>query len=161
MGIKAYYAYTTGSYLGQDGSTISQGDPGNLIQTVTQAALGVSPQEASDTFMKLDSLKSQADAKKALAKQAIANVITGLKYAGDGDVENATLYYKRATAIFKSGNFTPEEITAARTQAASRMQPLADKANRKFWQADPKNRLSQYQSEYGIQNSEDNPQGAQ
>lgn len=149
--VKAYYLYTTGSYLAQDGSTISSGDPQNTIQTITSAILGVSPQSVSDTFMKMDSLKSQSDAKKTLSKSAIENIITGLKYAGEGDVENATLYYKRAAVIFKTANFTPEEISQARTQAASRLSPLADKANRKFWQADPKNRLSQYQSEYGVQ----------
>lgn len=154
--VKAYYLYTTGHYLAQDGSVVSSRDPENIIQTVTSGVLGVSPQDVSDTFMKLDSLKSQKEAKTALGKVAIENIITGLKYAGDNDVPNATLYYKRAAAIFKSGNFTPDEINSIREQAMSRLQPLADKANRKFWQADPQNRLSQYKSEYGLQSTEGN-----
>lgn len=143
---KAYYAYTTGMYLSTGDKTVKIADTDGL-EAAMMGALGLTPQDVADTYLKLKSNKDAADVKKQIGELAVTNFIRGVKYAGEGDEKNSLLYYKRARTLMKGAGFDSQDMAAAYNRAIAQTAPLLDKVNRDFMLQDPEGRSDTYLDE--------------
>src|SRR5690606_1611669 len=141
--IRAYQIYTAGQWLTRTENataTVGKEDPAVAIAV----ALGLSPQEVSDAYLKLRSNKEFEQARLGVQREALIEYRRALKALSNGDSEQSETYFKRAFAIMASADFTPHELRNVLKQAIRDNGDLIDRVDFDFMMRDPDERLDDY-----------------
>jgi hypothetical protein len=141
--IRAYQIYNSGQWLTRTENataTFNKEDPAMAIAV----ALGLSPLEVSDAYLKLRSNKEFEQARLGVQKEALIEYRRALKAAADGDHEQAEVYFKRAFAIMATGDFSPNELRNVLKQAIRDNGDLIDRVDFDYMMRDPEARMDEY-----------------
>lgn len=142
-GVRAYQIYTAGQWLTRNENataTFNKEDPALTIAV----ALGLSPEEVTDAYLKLRSNKEFEQARLSVQREALIEYRRALKSAAGGDYDQADVYFKRAYAIMATAEFTPLEIRNALKQGLRNNEDLIDRVDFDFMKRDPEQRVDEY-----------------
>lgn len=142
--VRAYQVYTMGEWLTKQDGLIAH-VPGEDPMVALAVAVGMTPQEVADTYLKLRSNKQFDDIRSEITQDALMNFRRGLKYAADGDEENYQFYARRARALMVSGGFNHRDRAQVLRRAVSENEALIERVDRDFMRRNPELRLEQYQ----------------
>lgn len=123
---KAYYAIAYGQYVSKNQTVL---DEVSASQGIFMALTGLQPQEVSDAYLKVESMKDLQEHQKGAATRAIKNYRLGFKSTDD---EERLEYFKRASMELIGGMFTPQEKTKVLSQALKGYESLVEKVAKEF-----------------------------
>lgn len=141
--VRAYQIYTAGQWLTRTENataTFGKEDPALTIAT----ALGLSPQEVTDAYLKMRSNKEFEQARLGVQREALIEYRRALKAAADGDHEQSEVFFKRAFAIMTTADFTPNELRNALRQAIRDNGDLIDRVDFDHMMRNPEERMEDY-----------------
>lgn len=141
-GLRAYQIYTAGQWLTRTENataTFNKEDPALTIAV----ALGLSPKEITDAYLKLRSNKEFEQARLGVKSEALIEYRRALKVVGD-DPDMAETYFKRAFAIMATADFTPHELRDVLKQAIRDNGDLIDRVDFDFMMRKPEERMDDY-----------------
>lgn len=139
---KAYYAIAHGTIETKDGSAQMRIDAGP-VDALLIGALGLTPQDVADAYLKIKSMKEDEEAKAALVKEAGANFRRGLKAAGSGDHATARQFFKNSKIILAPLNDLERSRVFTRMMGEHRT--LVEKVDHNFYLGNPSTRGENYQ----------------
>lgn len=139
---KVYYAVTTGQYLTKSDMPVMNidTDPADVVAL----ALGLTPQDVSDTYLKIRSMDQERQAKAALSKEVLKHFSRGMKASADGDEKKAEAFYRKAHHMIIGANLDPKERADLWRRAVTENRTLFDKIDRNFMLRDPEQRMRNY-----------------
>lgn len=134
--VKAMQIWNAGQYLTKGDKPVMSGESHDPVATIA-AALGLTPQEVTDTYLKLRSNKDFAEAKTAVSNEAQIWFRRGMKAAADGEPELTQSMFQKAQNIMETGDFTPLERADVFKRAMATNQDLLTQVDNDFLRADP------------------------
>lgn len=134
--VKAYQVWNAGQYLTKGDKPVMETEAGDPVATIA-AALGLSPQEVTDTYLKLRTNQDFRDMKTQVSNEALVWFERGLKSASNGEPELTRSFFDKAQAILETGDFTPLERSAVFQRAMQLNQSLLQQVDNDFLRNDP------------------------
>lgn len=143
--LRAYMAFTSGDWLNKKESLIGENvvdkeDPGVAIAI----ALGLTPQDITDMYLRYQDNASIADAKRQITDLALREFERGIKASVAGDEEQALNFFRRASAFMESGDFTPLERSQVYRRAMQDNGTMMERVDKEFLMNNPEVRAPWY-----------------
>lgn len=129
--IKAYMAVTSGEYLSKSGGVTYRADPGDLSRGIA-AALGLTPVEITEAYLKINSVKAVQDAKREISNLAASEYERALKAFANGEIEQGEAFFNRAKAILETGDLSPKERGDLFKRVLGSNQTVTEQANDRY-----------------------------
>lgn len=146
--VKAWGIYNSGKYKSQaSGATIETFDKGDWTRTMA-AALGITPQEVTDTYLKMNSTETRKNVMKQFEEGALKQFRLGMEAGAAGDQKGQLSYFNNAHALMDEGGFTPFQASQVFLNALKGNTDLYDSASNKFTMQDPEQRMQPYSEGY-------------
>lgn len=134
--VKAYQIWNAGQYLTKGDKPVMTTEAGDPVAAMG-ALLGMTPQEVSDTYLKLRSNTDFKEARTAVSTEALKWFERGIKASADGEPELADSFFTKAQALMRTGDFTPLERGRVFQDAMSQNKDLIIQVDNDFLKADP------------------------
>lgn len=146
---RAYVAFTAGDWLNKKDAIIGEDvvEKGDARIAIA-IALGLTPQDISDMYLRYQDNASQSEAKRKITDLALREFQRGIKAAVNGDEENTLFFYKRAAALMQSAEFTPLESSGVWRRAMQQNESMMDRVDKEFLMNDPTERMDWYQKRW-------------
>jgi hypothetical protein len=141
--VKAYQVFTLGQWLSKNDQLLKEEDKGNVISAM-MAATGLTPDEISEAYLQIRSNKQFDAAKKAVEKEVLVNFERALKFAAQGERQEALSFFKRAHVLMQSAGFTPMERSEVFKRAVTPNREMILDVGEDFVIRDPAKRLERY-----------------
>jgi hypothetical protein len=140
---KAMQVWNSGMWMTKDDGLIYEQPSGDPVATLA-AAMGLSPQEVTDTYLKLELNKARQETQQTIIREALIQFERGIKAAASGDKELNLLFFRKAHALMKGADLTPLQSAEVFRRAMKENEALIDTVNEDFMMDDPEARLQNY-----------------
>lgn len=139
---RAWMAYNAGLWLTKKEGVVAAYPEGDALLALG-TALSLTPQEITDTYLKMESVNSEDEAKRAVIDEAIIYFERGLRAYHGQNIDQGDSFFRYANAMMAVSGLTPLERSEAFSRAARTNGTLIDDINYRWIMADPENRLLQ------------------
>lgn len=146
QGLRAYMALNSGEWVNKKDDSIS--DVSQDPKVAIAIALGLTPQDIGDMYLRMQDNKSVMEMKRQVSDLALREFQRGLKAAREGDSEQTLHFYRRAHAYMESGDFSPLEKSQLWRRAMTDNQTTMERVDREFLMNDPTERSDWYQNQW-------------
>lgn len=133
---QAWLVYNTGMYWTKKGGEVLSMEQGDAMSALA-IALGLTPQEVTDTYLKMDSIRSHDEARRVATQEALQNFERGLRAAENRDEALMRTYFQRAYFILQMADLNAFERGEVFRDAMRTNQPLVEKIDMQFIQRFP------------------------
>jgi hypothetical protein len=141
--VRAYQIWNAGQWLTKSGRVVAEYEKNDPFNTLA-VALGLSPNEVVDAYLKLQSNKDFQAAKTSIQTQAIQEFQRAMKALQGGNEEEYFSFINRAKAIMATGDFTEDEITNTFRRALQQNGTLVESVDYDFMVRAPEDRYGQW-----------------
>lgn len=132
---KAWYMYNQGRFFTRNGSSVIDNATG--FDAFMTGVLGVSPRDATDTFLMIRSRKEQRAAEDAAEKEIIKYYRMAIREYNNNDRELGDTYLKRAKAWLVSSGINPDKYSSIISKAVKNNETLFNSVREDFWRKAP------------------------
>jgi hypothetical protein len=141
--LRAMYIFNTGKWKDRrDGLVGVVND--HDIRTTIAVALGLTPSDIADTYLKADSNKKTQEAQNAIRREVIKNYRYGVDAYSDRKWDQGDRYFRNAVALMIGGGFDEQKRGEVFREAIKYTAPLSRQVEMEFIRNDPKKRFQTY-----------------
>lgn len=128
---RAYMAYSAGLWLTKKEGVVANLPEGDPLLALG-AALSLTPQEITDTYLRMDSLNAEDDARRAIMNEAIVYFERGLRAYHGRNKEQGDAFFRYANAMMAISGLTPLQRQEAFSRAARSNQSLVEQIDQRW-----------------------------
>lgn len=132
---KAWYMYNQGRYFTKNGNVVTDSHTG--FDAFMTGILGLTPRDATDTFLMLKSRKEQRQAEQEAEQEVIKWYRKAIREYNNDDADLGDAYLRRAKAWLISSGISPDKYSSIMSKAVKENETLFNSVREDFWRKAP------------------------
>lgn len=132
---KAWYMYNQGRFFTKNGSVVTDNNTG--FDAFMTGVFGLTPRDATDTFLMVKSRKEQKEAEASAEKEVIKYYRMAIREYNNDDRQLGDSYLKRAKAWLVSSGINPDQYSSIISKAVKNNETMFNSVREDFWRKAP------------------------